>query len=76
MSHATIASRDEIDHRLGYHAPTPERVTVHEQIRAALIEASHKLHDLVPVGRDKALMLTHIEEALYFANAAVARVKD
>jgi hypothetical protein len=35
--------------------------------------AGHDLLDLLPPGREKALVLTNLEQAMFWANAAIAR---
>lgn len=65
----------DIEHRFGYHSPAgiPGRAEQHEEARAIVKHAAHNLSILVPAGREKSLMLTHLEEALFWANAGIAR---
>lgn len=73
MSNATDASAADIDNRFDYHRPSPERVTAHEAIREACRDLAHRLDCDVPPGREKALALTNLEQAMFWANAAIAR---
>ena len=73
MSDNAFSTRADIDNRFSYHPPTPEKVTTHEQIRTECRDLAHRLDDLLPAGRDKALALTKLEEVMYAANAAIAR---
>lgn len=68
-----MSSQDELRHRFDYHRPTPDKSQVHEEVRAVLLHAALKLNDLVPDGREKSLMLTHLEDAMFWGNAGVAR---
>lgn len=72
MTHHSPASTDEINRRIVYKPSTPEKVAVHESLRAAFLELAHKIDRDVPPGREKALALTELQGALMWANAAVA----
>lgn len=63
-----------LEHRFTYHAPrTPEIVTAHEQVRHVCHEAAGRLAAILPDGREKSLALTNLEQAMFWANAAIAR---
>ncbi|WP_107091994.1 MULTISPECIES: DUF7681 family protein [unclassified Streptomyces] len=65
---------EEIERRFGYHpADTPERVAAHEEVRAACRDLALLFDGRLPKGREKALALTLCEQAMFWANAAVAR---
>jgi hypothetical protein len=68
-----MAEQDDLRRRFDYHRPTPDKSQVHEEVRTILLHAALKLNDLVPEGREKALMLTHLEDAMMWGNAGVAR---
>lgn len=63
----------DIDNRFDYHAPTAEKRVLHEEVRAQVKMTAAFIDELVPDGREKALALTKLEEALFWANAAIAR---
>lgn len=70
-------SDEEIDHRFLYHPPTDERVRgTHNQVRNIARYAAQALNEVVPAGREASLMMTALEEAEFWANAAVARNHD
>jgi hypothetical protein len=71
--HDHVAHAD-IDNRFTYHPPvTIERQDAHDRVRAYLGEMAHVFTDSLPPGREKSLVVTHLEEAMFWANAAIAR---
>lgn len=67
---------EEIAHRFAYHPPKNEAaVKAHEKVRALLGDVAQALDELLPADRprEKALAQTHLEDAMYAANAAIAR---
>jgi hypothetical protein len=67
---------EEITHRFSYHPPRDgAAVQAHERVRAMLGDAAQELDALLPADRprEKALVLTHLEDAMMWANAAIAR---
>ena len=68
-----MASAD-IDNRFDFHpATTAEKRGAHGSVRHAHKQLAEFVDEHVPAGREKALAMTKIEEALFWANAAVAR---
>ena len=45
----------------------------HGSVRAACLELAHQLNDDLPEGREKSVAITKLEEAMFWANAAIAR---
>ena len=67
----------DLDNRFRYHAPrTEERAQAHTTIRETLCDVAHQLVGVVPSGREQSLMLTKLEEAMFWANAGLARTPD
>lgn len=62
----------EIERRLGYHPATEHTAPRFEQNRGEAIALAKKWDHQLPDGREKALALTALQEALMWANAAVA----
>jgi len=56
-----------------YHAPDAEKVKRHEEVRDAMHLAASAVNALAPDSREKSLAITSLEQAMFWANAAVAR---
>lgn len=68
---------DDIDNRFRFHAATTEeKRDAHTSVRQACRRLADYLNDRLPEGREKALSVTKLEEAMFWANAALARQKD
>ena len=67
-------TEDDLDNRFTYHPPTDPAVRGrHEDARAIARTAATEFVDLLPPGREASLAITKLEEALFWANAAIAR---
>ena len=64
---------EDIDNRFTYHAPKPGQPAVYETIRDLARQYAHRLNELCPESREKSLAITHLEEAVFWANASIAR---
>ena len=64
---------DELEHRFTYHAPTGEARDLHHDLRIVVKRLAKELAFLLPAGREKSLAITHLEEASFWAHAAIAR---
>jgi len=64
----------DLDHRFAYHPPKDEFVrNQHEDVRAACQYVAQFFADTLPAGRERSLAITKLEEAMFWANAAIAR---
>lgn len=64
----------ELDRRFDYHPPRDDQARLaHESVRAGCKALAQFLDAKLPDGREKALAITHLEDAMMWANAAVAR---
>ncbi len=65
---------DDIQKRFDYVASNKERVIKHELLRKQFKELALVVHDICPENsREKEFAITKLEEALFWANASVAR---
>jgi len=65
--------RAEIKKRFTHHPPDAATEERHVCARGAVTETAEVLNELLPEGREKSLAITHLETALFWANAAIAR---
>ncbi len=65
---------DDLKHRFTYHRPVNDtQVQVFERIRDEGLVLARLIDTMTPDGREKSLAFTKVEEAVMWANAAVAR---
>ncbi|MBE5453488.1 hypothetical protein E3G52_000352 [Mycobacteroides abscessus] len=76
VPHSTPASTDDINNRFNYHRPSEAKVEVHQGVRTWCRSLAHHLDAVLPPSREKALAMTKLEEALMWANAAIARTPE
>lgn len=67
---------DSIDlaNRFAYHPPK-DAVTMdyHASVREYCLDLAGDLNDILPESREKSLAITHLEQTMMWANAAIAR---
>ncbi len=66
-------SEAEFENRVTYHPPSKKGVERHDEIRHAILSAIMTIDDVCPDGRETSLAITKLEEAKFWASAAVAR---
>jgi hypothetical protein len=64
---------EEIGRRFTYRAPKPDQVPKYEELRDLAKAMAMRLETLCPPSRELSLSLTHLDEVVMFANAAIAR---
>ena len=65
--------QSDLDNRFTYHAPAPGQPEMYSAIRAEAKQFAELLNEWCPDGRDKSLAVTNLEQAVFWANAAIAR---
>ncbi len=63
----------ELDLRFTYHAPSPNQVVKYDAIRNMARGLAVHILTLTPESREQSLAITHLEQAVMWANAAIAR---
>lgn len=64
---------DELDVRFTYHPPKVDQIPKYNALRSAGREMAEMVVELCPASREQSLALTNIEQAVMWANAAIAR---
>lgn len=64
---------ERLENNFVYHSPKPGQGERYEEIRSAAKRYALLLCDLTPPSREQSLALTALEEATFWANAAIAR---
>jgi hypothetical protein len=64
---------EDLKNRFTYHNPSEENKLKHARVNETLLAVAEDFDELLPNGREKALVLTKLEEARFWSNAAIAR---
>jgi hypothetical protein len=66
--------KDDIANRFEYHPPPNDNIVkAHEAVRTTCRMSADILLKATPPGREQSLAITKLEEAMFWANAAIAR---
>ncbi len=63
----------DLAHRFRYHPPKGDQAVRYSEIRRHAHWLADRINDSAPDSREKSLAITHLEEAVMWANAAIAR---
>jgi len=67
----------DIEHRFAFHAATTEeKRDAHTSVRQHCRQLADALNEALPDGREKIVVVTKLEEVMYWANAALARAHE
>lgn len=66
-------SSDQIEQNFVYHPPKGDQAKRYEEIRNEALLLARTINCDVPASREKSLALTKLEEAVFWANAGIAR---
>lgn len=69
-----MMDQKELDNRFMYHKPSNDFIAdAHGTVREICSGVSGALNEILPDSREKSLAMTHLEETMMWANAAIAR---
>lgn len=63
----------DLKHRFSYHPPKDDQAVRYDEIRRHAHWLADRINVIAPDSREKSLAVTHLEEAVMWANAAIAR---
>lgn len=66
-------SKKDLLNRFTYHPPVTGQAELYQEIRNTALEFATQLTEKCPPSRELSLALTHLEEAVFWANASIAR---
>lgn len=72
MPSSPPAQRQQIENMFTYHSPKGDQATRYSEIRCAALNLAMFVDDRIPASREKSLFLAKLQEAVMFANAAIA----
>lgn len=64
---------DDLEKRFTFHPAKNDQPLRYTQIRYEALDLAKLIDDLAPDSREKSLAITHLEDAVMWANAAIAR---
>lgn len=67
---------EDLANRFMYHAPNDDAKARHEKVREILGACASAMSQLMPPTRELSLVHTKLEEAMFWANAGIARNHD
>jgi len=68
-----IAETQQIKHNFTYHPPKVEQVEKYNDIRNRMKLLALFINETCPSSRERSLAITALENAVFWANAAIAR---
>jgi len=71
-----VMDMSDLEDRFVYHPPNANQQRQYEKVRGMAWAFAKLLSAVVPAGREKALAFTHLEQAMMWANAGIARHPD
>lgn len=71
-----MIDQTDLDNRFDYHAPESSAIAGHETLRSHSKDFVSTINTVCPDSREKSLAITKLEEVLFWANAAVARMHE
>lgn len=64
---------EDIENRFTHHSPKMGQAEKYQCLRDAVKEVAHLMNGICIESREKSLAICHLEEAVFWANASIAR---
>jgi len=68
-----VEQKARIERDFTYHAPKGDQQERYVKLRENAKFLAHLIVELTPASREQSLALTHLENAIFYANASIAR---
>ena len=65
--------QEQLDNNFRYHAPKPGQQEKYVTLRDEAKALAMKINEACPDSREKSLAITNLEQAIFWANASIAR---
>ena len=69
-----MKTENDLENRFAYHKSDWKTAQEHNEMRSRCAHLAEFIEGNVPWGREQALALTKVEEAMFWANAGIARI--
>jgi hypothetical protein len=63
----------DLENRFTYHKPNDSQLAKYVEIRVNILQVATLILELTPASREQSLAITKLEEAVFWANASIAR---
>lgn len=67
-----MLTNEQINNIFTYHSPKDGQPAKYQTLRENARQLAHAINQLCPESREKSLAITHLQEAIMFANASIA----
>ena len=64
---------EQNENNFKYHPPKPGQAELYQKLRDEAHKLANRIAEYCPNSRERALAITKLEEAVFWANAAIAR---
>lgn len=69
----TKITKKDLETRFTCHPPKGDQTETYEKLRKTAKQLANKINTSCPDSREKSLAITKLEEAIFWANASIAR---
>lgn len=73
IANTARSSNPQIENNFVYHAPKQGQPEIYTEIRDKAKELAYLIDEKVPKSREQSLAITNLEQAVFWANAGIAR---